>query len=49
MQKYWWYIKFGDLAIEHQTTKLKTVSIKVAQTSVMAIHVQMPNNEFANI
>ena len=38
MQKYWQYIKLGDLAIEHRFTKLKTANIDVPQTNVMAIH-----------
>ena len=42
-RKYWRYIKFGDLVIEHQIVKLKTANINVAQAKVMAIHAQTSN------
>ena len=38
MQKYWLYIKSSNSATEHQTAKLKSANINVAQTNAMAIH-----------
>ena len=46
MQKYWWYTKFGNLAIEHQIAKSKTTNINGAQMNVMAIHTK--NAKFKN-